>query len=168
MALNVVPRLLNVNYFIASFMTCANNTANTTDLTCKQTQNEEDSKTGKLIATSILLGLLILYSLGVLIIYHVKRFHCQLRGLLAMNWGTGLFGACLVLAPESKLLIFTSAVSIICHLLLLGSLAILQHDVLDTMFGPSLRSMLLFTIIRTKVIYSCPRKVYFPPLFLSA
>ena len=51
-----------------------------------------------------------------------------------MNWGTGLFGACLVVAPESKLLIFTSAVSTICHLLLLGSLAILQHNVLSTFF----------------------------------
>ena len=51
-----------------------------------------------------------------------------------MNWGTGLFGACLVVAPESKLLIFTSAVSTICHLLLLGSLAILQHNVLATFF----------------------------------
>ena len=51
-----------------------------------------------------------------------------------MNWGTGLFGACLVVAPESKLLIFTSAVSTICHLLLLGSLAILHNNVLDTFF----------------------------------
>ena len=51
-----------------------------------------------------------------------------------MNWGTGLFGACLVVAPDSKLLIFTSALSTICHLLLLGSLAILQNNVLDTFF----------------------------------
>ena len=146
LALTIVPSIINITFAVGSIMHRVNSTApkNNTlqyatdtigsfvyNITTPQNVTEfsqYNPQIGFTVVGSILLSLAMLYSLLILIIYQVKNlFASHLSYYLVLNWATGPFGACVVIRPEANLLTLTSTASSFCHLLLLGSVYIIQH-----------------------------------------
>ena len=149
------PRILNLTFFISSFMV-TNETS--PEASAIRTISDIDPIFGYIICTSTLFVVGIAYSVS--LILTICCLGIPIKKLVKthlMNLGLGVLTPCIVLQPKSSLILVTSFISTLAHICLCSSLLIIQShrvttrpvlaDVEDTCLISLLQVCLILTLL---------------------